>query len=91
MATLTITETSFQLAIAECADAIAASSWATARTKYAVAEAINSGLMVRLTQGSVDRTRRDQLTGLRTAIDYAESGVARRDERRLIRTQMGFG
>jgi len=91
MATTEITETAFQTAVAECADAIIAGGWATAKTKYAVAEAINTGLLQRFTSGSVDKTRRDSLNGLRKAIDYAEGrSTAVADNRRLISTQMGF-
>ena len=91
MATTQITESAFQTACAECADAIIAGDWTTARTKYSVAEAINAGLLARLTVGSVDKTRRDSLTGLRKAIEYAENQAAgKSDNRRLIRTQLGF-
>lgn len=91
MPTLTITETSFQTACAECADALAASEFATARTKYAVAEAINAGLLARLTVGSVDKTRRERLVGLKEAIEFVSNqSTGRSDNRRLIRTKMGF-
>jgi len=87
----TSAETDFETALKACQDAIASGDWATARTQYAVAEAANSRLLARLTQGSVDKTRRERLLGLREAIDYASKGAtAHTDQRRMIRTQMGF-
>ena len=91
MATTEITETAFQTACAECADAIAASDWATARTKYAVAEAINAGLAVQIGRETMLIRRRESLEGLRTAISSVESANTRGTERkRFIRTWLGF-
>ncbi len=92
MATIEITTTALETACAECADALAASDFATAKKKYAVAEAINAGLLQRLTTGSVDKTRRDRLEGLRVAIDYAEKASLQTADngRRLISTRTRF-
>lgn len=92
MPTTTITEASFQTACAECADAIIAGAWDTAWQKLGVAEAINTGLLARLTVGSMDKTRRESLTGLAARIVQLEGrGNRGSDNRRLISTQMGFG
>ena len=89
MATTTITVESFQMAIAECADAIAAADWTTAATQYAVAEAINAGLDVEGSSGGARSRRRETLEGLSAAIEKAEARVSRGTERsRLVSTQV---
>jgi len=91
MATLTVTVESFQLAIAECADAITASDWPTATLKYAVASALHSGLELELGKGEANLKRRDSLRGLKEAIEFAKANISSSgDQRRLITTEMGY-
>ena len=91
MATLTITAASFQLACAECADALAASDFVTATTKYAVAEAINAGMDVAGQADGVSARRRESLEGLAKAIETAAAATRRNAGRgRLITTQTRF-
>jgi len=73
MATTQITIAAFQTACAECGDAIVAGNWGTAKQKYAVAEAINAGLLKSSAEGSSRMERRDSLKALREAIDAAQS------------------
>lgn len=92
MATTTITESSFQTACAECADAIIASDWSTAREKYAVAEAINAGLAVQVERESMVIRRRESLSGLRDAIDAVAGQVTgASDRKRFVRTALAHG
>ena len=73
LATQTISRTAFQTLLAEVADAIAAQSWATAKSKYAQAEAVMAAL--ELETGDADsRIRfRESLEKLKTAIDAAKA------------------
>jgi len=88
MATAVITETSFKLALAECADAILAADWSTANKKYAVAEAINAGLPVQAGASNASVRRRESLSGLKAALGVARAAVSSTaDETRLIKTQ----
>ena len=78
MATTQITVSAFQTLCAECADAINSGDWATATKKYAMAEAINVGLDVEITDaGAAGATvrRRESLAGLKTAIETAQKIV----------------
>lgn len=91
MATTTITEASFQTACAECADAIATSTWATAISWYARAEAINAGMPLSGEAGEHKMARRESLRGLRDAIAAAESAAGRlAGEDRLVTVRTGF-
>ena len=90
--TTQITESAFQTACAECADALAASSWTTARTKYAVAEAINAGLAVQVGRESMLIRRRETLEGLRKAIEVVSaSNASASDPKRLTTTRISYG
>ena len=91
MATTQITVAAFQLALAECGDAIAAADWATASTKYAVAEAINSGLALESWAGEFKIQRRESLAGLQRAIDAAKTAAASSSSTRRVRTGLRFG
>lgn len=91
MATTTITEASFQLACAECADAIDSSDWATARTKYAKAEVIHAGLQAQAGHSGTFIRRRETLKGIREALEFVETSVsAVADTRRLVMTTLRF-
>jgi len=91
MATTEITVAAFQNACAECADAIAASTFGTAMAWYARAEAINAGLDVEASLGATRTRRRETLEGLQRAIKAAETAVnADGDDSRFITTQTGF-
>lgn len=92
MATTQITETAFQTALAECADAIALGNWDTARTKHAIAEAINAGMPVESRHAEASMRRRESLSSLGKAIESAQSALtASSDRRRFITTSVGFG
>lgn len=71
MATTTITTASFQLALAECADAIEAQDFVTAKRKYAKAEAISMGLEEEVADAGSSVRRRVSLEKLNVAIDAA--------------------
>lgn len=92
MATTTITVSSFQTACAEVADAIIAQDWALASRKYAVAEAINAGLELSVSDGGQSVTRRSSLEKLNAAIGAARAATSS-DGRQagLIVTTVGFG
>jgi len=91
MATTTISIESLQTACAECADAIDLGDFVLARRKYAKAEAINSGLVLRMGQGSASVQARETLLGLKTAIESAAASVvATSDRKRFITTRVGF-
>lgn len=91
MATTEISLSSFQTALAECADAIEAGDWGTAATKYAKAEAIAAGLEVQVGHDAASIRRRETLEGLQAAIKYAQvSATKSTDKRRLISTRMRF-
>ena len=77
MATTTITVTDFQTALAECADAIDASDYATAWKRYAKAEAIHSGMVVQSGEQDAYMRRRESLEGLRRALEATEPAVGR--------------
>ncbi len=88
MATTEITVAAFQDACAECADAIAASTFGAAMAWYARAEAINAGLDVEASLGATRTRRRETLEGLKRAINAAEgAGNVLLDESRFITTQ----
>jgi len=72
-----ITAASFRTACSECADAIIAEDWTTAWKKYAVAEAINSGLETSAARSGMSLGRRDKLAGLKEALTIAEAKVKR--------------
>ena len=81
----------FNTAAKACQDAISASDLTTARLQYAVAQAASVRIPARITVGSVDTTWRETLKGLREAIEYlAGATTGATDNRRMIRTQMGF-
>jgi len=84
----TITVTAFQTACAECGDAIIAADWALATQKYAVAEAINAGLELQISDSGTNIQRRDALTGLAKAIAAAQKITSQTDgQGRLITTR----
>jgi len=72
-----ITVEAFQTALAECADAIDSSDFATAWLRYAKAEAIHSGLLVQSGEQDAYMRRRESLEGLRRALAAAESSAGR--------------
>ncbi|HUT23712.1 MAG TPA: hypothetical protein VM492_05170 [Sumerlaeia bacterium] len=84
----TISVTAFQTVCAECGDAIEAADWGLAATKYAVAEAINAGLEVQLSDSGSSVQRRETLKGLAAAIETACKIVAQTDgQGRFITTR----
>ena len=93
MPTTTITRTSLNTALAECADAVVAEDWPTARKKYAVAEIIYQGLESELSDAGTTQRWRDSLDNIKSAIDLAEAGSAKGEdsERRMVSTHMGWG
>jgi len=92
LATTTITVASFQNACAECADAIAAESWASAVSWYARAEAINAGLDLDASDAQARVRRRESLDGLNKAISAAEVAAAQgSDESRFVTTKTIYG
>jgi len=84
LATITIDDSSFQNACAECADAVVALDWGTAWQKYAVAEAIASGLDIKAGDGGKNFERRERLDGLNAALASAEARVTRASDNRRI-------
>ena len=84
----TITVTAFQTACAECGDAIIAQNWALAYGKYALAEAINVGLELQISDSGATVQRRESLEKLGKAIEIAEkSGIKYASTKRLITTR----
>ena len=73
---VTITVASFQTACAECGDAINGEDWGTATKKYAVAEAINAGLELSVSDSGSQISRRQSLEGLKKAIEAARQMVS---------------
>lgn len=91
MATTTITMASFQTALAECADAVEASDFATARRKLAKAEMIQNGLSVEASVGNGTRNvMRQSLHQSKALLDDAELAVTGGDQRRLATTRTNF-
>lgn len=85
------TEAEFIAACAACADAIAASNWSTARTQYAIAEALNAALAVESRQGSASMRHREALSGLKAALEDIPASVTRNtDNKRFLKTRTGF-
>ncbi|MBU0907344.1 MAG: hypothetical protein KKE05_04285 [Nanoarchaeota archaeon] len=80
MATTQITVTAFQTACAECADAIIAEDRKTAYLKYAVAEAINAGLELSVSDAGSSIQRRQALQGLKDALGTAMPIIAQETE-----------
>jgi len=72
MATQEISIAAFQELLAECADAIDSESWATAKKKYAAAEAVNMALDLSITHANTSTTRRISLEKLNYAIEAAK-------------------
>lgn len=92
MATTLITDANFRTVCAECADAIAASNFALAMQLYAKAEAINAAFERSVTDDAAQVIRRENLTGLRDAIDAAKNIIERRqDNRRFLRASFRIG
>lgn len=94
MPTTTISVTSFQTAIAECADAVAAGDWATAWSKLAVAELINDGLE-KTVAGSVSSVeRRESLLRTAQLLEKAQAAAtaatATSSGGRTIRTRTNY-
>lgn len=88
MATTTIDVASFQLALAECADAVNATDWSTARSKHLLASVIHAGLLKRSESGSkeIERHEINQLNSLGELIDAVEAKVKQgTDNNRVIR------
>lgn len=73
MATQTISRTAFQTLLAEVADAIAAQSWATAKSKYAQAEAVYQALSAEVQDADSRERWRDSLDNIKSAIDAAKA------------------
>jgi len=91
MATQSTTETAFKLLLAECADAIATSSWATAYSKYAQAEAVLAS-MPRSTSAAGSLTVfRENLVGVKNALDAAVAASKHSDNKRRIQVRFGPG
>lgn len=91
MATTTITTASFQDALAECADAIAALDFATARNWLARAEMIQNGLSVRAGIGNgMTNEMRVSLEKSKALLDDAEAASSRGNQRRLVTTRTNF-
>lgn len=89
MATQSININAFQTLCAECSDAIADEDWKTAYSKYAQAEAVNAALELEVSGQGSSVTRRQALSGLKTAIDTANAAVSRAsDKGRFINTKM---
>ena len=91
MATTTITMASFQDALAECADAIAALDFTTARNWLARAEIIQNGLSVDASVGNGMRNQmRISLEKSKVLIDDAEVASSRGNQSGLVRTRTNF-
>ncbi len=91
MATTTITMSSFQDALAECADAVESSDFATARKKLTKAEMIQNGLSVEASVGNGMRNQmRVSLERSKVLMDDAEAAVTTGDQRRLATTRTNF-
>jgi len=91
VATTTITVASFESACAECADAIAAESRATAYKWYARAEAIHAALPRTIGDQGAELERRTALDGLKRALDAAFKVIAQTGSaKRFISTRTGY-
>lgn len=83
-----VTVATFQAAIGSCHDAIASADYASARSYYAQAEAIHSGLEFQASDAGAFLSRRSNLDGLRKAIEFAETEANRRTSlSRFVRTR----
>lgn len=88
MPTTVITPAAFQTACAECADAIAAESWALAAKWYARAEAIAAGMEVEAGGSDTRYRSRETLAGLQKAIDVAADAARKAaNTSRLVTTR----
>lgn len=90
MATTEITQAAFELAVAECADAIESESWSLARRKYAKAAAISAALPLAVgSYGGERLERHENLRPLKDAIDAASAssstGRSRFTRARMLR------
>ena len=87
-----ISQATLQTACLACANALDAGDYTTARTKYAVAEAILAGLPQSGGKGGTSMQYRQQLAGLKAAIEAVEAiGSRAADNRRMITTETSFG
>ena len=87
MATTTITIASFQNALAEAADAIAAESWGTAFNWVLRAQTIMSGLEASVAHAGTSATQRQNLKDLRDAVREGQAKAAQQSsESRWIGT-----
>lgn len=87
----TISVSAFQTACAAVGDAIIAKDRNTAYQQYAVAEAINAGLELSVSNAGSSLQRRGALTGLKDALDTAFAAMTQETEdSRLIRARTNF-
>lgn len=84
-----ISVANFQAALGNCYDSISSGDYAAARKYYAMAEIQHSGLAMQLSDAGMTTQRRQNLDGIRKAIEVAEAAgtAVTDDERRLITTQ----
>ena len=95
MATTQITDAAYQDACAECGDAITAGDFPTAWRRYALAETIHAGLSStdEKSREGYSLKRREDLSGLRGALEALDSGNATSrapDRKRAIYTKTSF-
>ena len=80
-----------QTACLACANAIDGGDFATARVKHAVASALLMGLPQSSSRSGLGIQYRQNLDGLKVALDAAEAASLRTTDRgRLIQTSVGF-
>jgi hypothetical protein len=72
---ITISKTSLDQALVDCANAVESQSWATAACKYAVAEIIFSGLEIELQNEGATMKYRSNLESIKKAIDAAKAAA----------------
>ena len=82
----------FETAIGNCYDSISSGDYTAARKYYAMATAMNAGLLLEVgDEGSTVR-RRNSLEGLKEAIDAAETAASNTSgDSRFVRTRLAFG
>ena len=83
---MAVTVTAFKTKIDELVVLIEAEDWAAAWTKYAACEALNAGIEAEVSDEGARIRRREQLVGIRLALQAAETSSGRGSNRKRLVT-----